>query len=126
MGWGQYVNVRAISRMDAVYIRKEFVHALHVVCGDPLIYEDASRKIYSVLFYGATYEDVRRMHGLDPDAEKPNLRDYLGAGGLQAVALAEELSTRRLEDAGPLNFDEVLSLVETAASDALADIENQI
>lgn len=124
---GQYVNVRPISRVDAIYIRKDFVHALHIYCGDPWIYEDATRKIYNVMFYGMTYERVREAYGLDGDSEYPNLRDYLGSGGLQAIALAEELSTWRMdENDGPLNYDETLSLVEVSAADALADIETQL
>lgn len=127
MAWGQYVNVRPISRMDAIYIRKDFVHALHIYCGDPWIYEDATRKVYNVMWYGMTYEAVRAAYGLPPEDDYPNLRNYLGTGGLQAIALGEELATWRMdENNGPLDYAETISLVEAAAADALSDIEAQI
>jgi hypothetical protein len=117
-----YVTIRTISRAESIITRKEFVHALGAKCGSPP-YEEATREIYSVL-YGMTYEEVREAHRLDPIGTR-NLRDVIGPGGLQALALTEELATMRL-NAGPwLSAEEVIALVVQAATDVLSDLEGR-
>lgn len=115
---------RFLDREESIQIRKDFIHALHVKCGDPMIYEDATREIYFVLWGGMSYEQIREYYGLPPDSYKPSLRDALGPGGLSSLACSEELSTTRLfSNSWSLNYSEVITLVNGAATDVLQDFE---
>jgi hypothetical protein len=117
------IAIRPITRSDSISIRRNFIHALNTNCLDPP-FEDATRTIYNVL-YGLTYEQVRSAHGLNPDGTR-YLRDVLGPGGLQAIALTEELAAERLNQGSWISANDAMDLVAQAAMDVLNELESNL